>query len=173
MDTVKIILNNKELPIYTSYFSNKSLNDNCICINLANRPSSQFKPSFVDYLPAIPDSRILSRWYKSTKSMEDKISYIKDYYKSNLVGEICVNFIKDLTASSVVNELFEENPEPDKVVLLCHELPGTFCHRLIFSIFLDIMTGVKIQELDNENIFECEDAILIRDTLNNLIGGGK
>ena len=58
--------------------------------------------------------------------------------------------------------------QPEKIVLLCYEAPETFCHRLILTTYLDMVMGYKILELGHDNVFQCEDAKIIRIVLTKL-----
>lgn len=68
---------------------------------------------------------------------ENMAFYIHHYY-----GEV----LKKLDA----NEVYENLQD---AVLLCYEKPPQFCHRHIVSVWIEEMTGHKVDEIGYENNF--------------------
>ena len=80
--------------------------------------------------------------------------YIKEYYNLRLKGLNGYDFLDSLKYQ------FGE-----KIILLCHELPGTiinkehFCHRRLLADWIELETGVVVPEIsidENGNITKVE-----------------
>ena len=154
--------------ILTSYFANRNiLNDDYQIVNIAIGAPVWFTGNYIHFDECKPHNHTVGVWYRSKKDSQAKIDYIYEYYKTTL---------SKMSSSEWKNTLYQrikeihQNTKPNKMVILtCYEKPKTFCHRLIFSIFIGIILGIEISELGHPDVFECDDALLIKTVLLEII----
>lgn len=169
MNTKEIDLGWYTVPVYTSNYASRLIDDKCLCISISRTVPSWFNKPYLVLKNVQPTSDVLNTWNKSEKTTIDKIQYITNYYYSTIKYRNMDSFEDYL---KWVVKLAINNPNsiirPEKIVLLCYESPEMFCHRLILTIYLDMVMGYKILELGHDNVFQCEDAKIIRIILKKL-----
>ena len=154
--------------IFTSYFANKDiLSDKYQVVNIATYAPIWFASNYIQLDECKPHNHTVGIWYRSAKDEQSKREYIYEYYKTTL-SRLTLDDWKNVL-NGLVKEV-RQNTSPNKIIILaCYERPETFCHRLIFTIFIEIILGIEITELNHPNVFECCDAILIKNTLLEII----
>ena len=154
--------------IYTTYFANKSiLNDRYQVVNIATSAPVWFSGHYIHFVECKPHSHTVGIWYRSMKDDYAKRDYIYEYYKTTLSKLSPEEWEK--TLFSLIKEI-HQNVGYDKIaVLSCYEKPQTFCHRLVFSIFIKLILGLEIGELGFPDIFKCEEALFIENILTTIL----
>lgn len=102
------------------------------------------------YKKLAPSWKLYTTWRDNPENLtkEELIDYyIKEYFNHRL-------------ANLNLNDLFYEleNKFGNEIILLCHELPGDFCHRRLDADFIEIITGFYIPEIgidENGKITKC------------------
>ena len=67
---------------------------------------------------------------------------VKNVYTSKFM-----NKINKLDADSILKELRLITNNAEKIVLLCHEKEGDFCHRRLVAKWIENKKGIKVDEL--------------------------
>lgn len=161
------------LPIYTSYFSNKTLYDGSYTlVNIATKQPKWLTETLPTYQPAVPNKSTVYDWYGSNKNEAAIVKYIQQYYYTKLsLGRINPEMHKEylISFSTVMRELYGAKP----IVMLCYEKVGDFCHRFIYATYIKLTTGIDILEFPGKSDIREENItqkVIIR-TLEKLIGG--
>ena len=169
METKEIDINGYSIPIYTSNYASRLIDDRCLCVSISRTVPSWFNKPYLTLKNVQPTSDVLTNWNNSNKTTTDKIQYITNYYYSTIKHNN-VDTFEDYLKGVIKLAINKSNSiiQPEKIVLLCYEAPETFCHRLILTTYLDMVMGYKILELGHDNVFQCEDAKIIRIVLTKL-----
>lgn len=165
--TKEINFGGHSIPIYTSNYASRLIDDNCLCVSISRTIPSWFNRPYFVFDEVKPTSDVLNNWNNSNRTTMDKVRYITDYYYST-IKHIKIDTFEDYIKGMLKLSNLTSMPIPEKIVLLCYEAPETFCHRLILTTYLDMIMGYKILELGYDNVFQCEDAKIIRIVLTKL-----
>lgn len=125
--------------LYTSYFGNKSIPKHFILVSIAVSTPKWFKehfPKVYQFKEAKPD------WSLVENSKRGLIT--KDLYTMKYLESLEQHKSEILEKCKTLNEM-----EVD-TVFLCWEAPDKFCHRHIFSNWLQ-KCGFEITELQNKS----------------------
>lgn len=125
--------------IYTSYLSNPVLkvnSDKYLVISIMRYTPSWFKGLICnEFAPS-------EHFVKLSKS-----DAIEDYRLQVLIGE----YVSQLCNADVRDILDTITSSTNKdIVFCCCETPDKFCHRRIFSWYIQSQLGINVQELNNE-----------------------
>lgn len=157
----------KDYNIYTSYFGNHQLNDKeFILVSTSLKSPDWFPHKLHTFSPCIPEPFTVSSWYRSQKDEEAKIKYIKSYYNSKLATNIDHAHELDRMYSTLQQE-YGGNEMP--IVLMCFEGSGMFCHRLIYSTYMKLTSGIEIPEFGG--LKDTDNLVLTENTLKKLMRG--
>lgn len=121
--------------IYTSYYANiRNLPKDSTLVSISRGIPKYIQNIDHHFLTYAPSSKLLKDYkYKNLSEKE----YIQRYYKETL------NELEPYLVYSFLLSLIEQGP----LMLLCYEKPGDFCHRHIYSNWLNThIRGCNIQE---------------------------
>ena len=150
--------------IFTSYFANRHiLDDTYQVVNIAIGAPVWFPSRYIHFDECKPHIHTVGVWRKSIKDDRAKREYIYEYYKTILSKMTPYEWENIL--HQLVKEIRQNTGSNKIIVLSCYEKPKTFCHRLIFSIFINTILNIEILELGYPDAFECNDALLIKTVL--------
>lgn len=91
------------------------------------------------YKKLAPSWDLYTTWRDNPENLtQDELInfYIKEYFEHRLMNLDVQELLQEL------NETFG-----DQIILLCHELPGDFCHRRLIADFIELESGLFIPEL--------------------------
>jgi Protein of unknown function, DUF488. len=125
------------MKIYTGYYAKLPLyeSNGLIGISIAGKAPAFWETSDrLQYKKLAPKYWFFQK-YKSGEYKEH--DYRIAYYKEVL---------NTLKAKNVFNELAKLSYNSDKIILLCYEKPGDFCHRRIVADWLETELDIKVPE---------------------------
>lgn len=161
------------LPVYTSYFANKNIyNDKYVVINITRSQPRWIADEFPTYHNMVPSMLTLASWSRSNKDERAMVEYIERYYYTRLCiyGDDSPDIHLDnmMAFTRDVRSTHGEKP----IVFTCYETIGKFCHRLVYTTWLKLTTGIIIPELGYNPKEPTKDQEIITNTLMQLIKGG-
>jgi len=114
----------------------------------------------------------------SRKDLAPKLSMVTGYKKGEMTD---VEYISEYMSIVYSHDLDALAKELDGKVLLCHCSKDEFCHRLLLGAFLNIETGIEVEELGGFSEFYAKDFaakvhpmdIVIHNTAHDLYGKFK
>lgn len=131
----------KERVIYTSYFAKfkQILEAGLYPVNISRKPPQFFLESGYPSLPAVFPSRDNLMTIKNSDMLQSDIDRYTEQYFREL----------KLSPREIIEELNKIVPlDADKVVLLCYEKPGDFCHRHLVADYLNQLDWINVHEYD-------------------------
>lgn len=132
--------------MHTSYYGSPVLKNDrneYYCVRLSNSVPKGFETDAKIY-DAIPDWNTTVGPYK-----EGRIN--KDVYRSRYLKQLETNKGRIINAFNTLRKIAANRNQ--KMVFLCYERPGAFCHRHIFAEWLGQKTGEEITELGYATLF--------------------
>jgi len=114
--------------IRTSCFKKSKDEAHTVSIARSDFPWPMKGYGFEKYPPLLPSLNLLKEWRAGKISKE---VYTQRYYQETL---------SKLDPQKVYNDL-------DGTILLCHELPGEFCHRRLVAKWFESSLDVEVVEL--------------------------
>lgn len=137
---------NHFLMLYTSYFANPLLNQNEVfLVRISNTVPSGFPVHYV-LQEAIPTwGTIVGPFKDGLLSEADYILRYRQFLDSqSFTIQLMIDTIKEQA----------QTLGRDKIVFLCYEKPGKFCHRRVFAEWLKEKLGESVEEYMNPSSFE-------------------
>lgn len=160
------------LPVFTSYYGNRNIHgDSFLIVNIARKQPSWVTGNICTLHNIVPSYQTLYNWTHSSKDEEAMIAYIKQYYRTTLIMYGEDSPYRHLDILTELTREIRAKYGLTSVALTCYEAPGSFCHRLIYSIYLKMTTGVVIPEFGYDPIQMSYAQTIITDTLTKLIKG--
>lgn len=109
--------------LYTSYFAKiKDLPKDVVVVGICLKPPKGFVG--VNYKPLAPLWYFFSKW----KETQDNDYYIECYNKE-VLGKLSIE--------QVLNDIYRLTGQRDNICFVCYEKPNDFCHRHLFSKWLN------------------------------------
>lgn len=132
--------------IYTSYFGNmKNFPDNVKPISIA-----RWQPKWLKDIPkCLSIAPLESTLSKYKNGLLDETGYDKEYKEQVLAKKTPEEFLTELEQLSGVKDIAIS--KKNHIVLLCYEKDGDFCHRHLFSSYMN-KYKIPIKELKKEDI---------------------
>ena len=95
-------------------------------------------------------ARWVPKWYDGERYPELAPSnFLLSKYKNNLITEedFKIEYIKGLNRNVVENFINSISEKYDRVILLCYEKCGDFCHRHILADYIKQEFNIDVEEL--------------------------
>ncbi len=94
------------------------------------------------YKKLAPSWKLYEYWRDNPDNLsrEELINYYITEYFYHRLANLDVNFLLQELEKRFGNE----------IILLCHELPGEFCHRRLDADYIELKTGFIIPEIGND-----------------------
>lgn len=160
------------LPVFTSYYGNRNVHgDDFLLVNIARKQPNWVTNTIPTFHNVLPSYQTLYNWTRSDKNEEAMIAYIKQYYYTtlNMYGEDSPEHHLD-SLIELTREMREKHGIKS-IALTCYEAPGNFCHRLIYSTYLRLTTGIVIPEFGYDPVQPSYAQAIITEVLTKLIKG--
>ncbi len=131
--------NVKNLIIGTGCYSNVKTGNTVSVTGDGGNAWNYFGPAYKKLAPSL---KLYTYW----RDNPDKLS------KEELINYYIQEYFRHRLENLDLNDLFQifEERFGDKIILLCHELPGEFCHRRVIAGYIELKTGLYIPEIGND-----------------------